>query len=553
VLQLATILGPRLNDPDSFKTLNLTPAQTTAAMSELMERRVLRDGGSGFEFTNELIRARFYLKIPAILRRRLHDVVADNLLARIAEGVGIPGLEVAWHCIRARRCEEATPFLMTGAREAIMHGAPDEAARALSSALGHLRGRTRDEAALLLAETYQEMGRWEEALLYLSHFDSRGDPDSQNEHVAEILEIESRRQLHAYEASELEQHAQSLITKIRSGAAATVCARAALVVSGVVSDLRNQEVSEEAWMAVHEMRLERFGRWDRSKVLLARARTSYQVRRQDSGLGEALEAASLLEETGVTDTTFVRTLTGFGAIACAQGRYSEGLAPLERAYAAACRLDNQSLVCQAAYNRAICLSRIGSPEEHLRWANLAKAASEHLAPGAYERSGAAAQVALAHLALHAHGPVKEALEWLDQESRTARYRWVLQGIEFFKADLNWLLGRKRAAFSAVSNAREIAREALGIGFVGMFARWGTLSLLREGNPEQAWEELRGPYSLLRRLDAKDRADVLCCIHTVDAQMRLPFENIDIQAREALACLPVQCSEELQRLGLRLPN
>lgn len=434
-----------------------------------------------------------------------------------------------------------------------MHGAPDEAARALSSALGHLKGRIRDEAALLLAETYQEMGRWEEALLYLPNFDTRGDPDSQNEQVAEILEIESRRQLHSYEASELEQHAHSLITRIRSGAAPTVRVRAALVVSGVVSDLRNQAVSEEAWMAVHEMRLERFGGWDRSKVLLARARTTYQVRRQDSGLGEAMEAASLLEEAGATDTTFVRTQTGFGAIACAQGRYFEGLAPLERAYVAACRLDNSSLMCQAAYNRAICLSRIGSPEEHRRWASLAKSASEHLAPGAYERSGAAAQVALANLALHIHGPVEEALEWLDQESRTARYRWVLQCTELFKADLNWLLGRKRAAFNAVSRAREIAREALGIGFVGMFARWGTLWLLKEGNPEQAWEELREPYSLLPRLDAKDRADVLCSIHTVDAQMRLPLDNIDIQAREALACLPVQCSEELQRLGLRLPS
>jgi DNA-binding SARP family transcriptional activator/tetratricopeptide (TPR) repeat protein len=551
VLQLVTILGPRLNDPESLGLLGFTPRQMTGAMTELIERRVLRDAGAGVEFTNELIRARLYLRIPAAVRRRLHGAVAESLLARTAAEAGIPGLEVAWHCIRARRGEEATPFLMTGAREAIMHGAPDEAARALSSALRQLKGRARDEATVLLAETYQEMARWEEALHYLRQLDLTSDP--QQEQIAEILRIESKRQLHAFEVSELEDRARALIARIRGDLAPTVRARAALVISNIVCDLRDQSVFEEAWAAVHELTLDHFSTWERSKVLLAKARTTYHMRRQDSGLREAMETASLLEQAGATDSTFVRTHTGFGAIACAQGRYHDGLAPLERAYLAACRLDNPLLMCQAAYNRAVCLSRIGDPEEHRHWAILAREASNFLAPGMYERAAAATQVALASLSLQSYGPVEEVLEFLDAECKCGWNPWILQSTELFKADLNWLLGRKKVALGAVRKARAISGEALDIGFVGTFARWGTLLHMKEGNAIGAWEELRQSYELLPRLDAKDRADILCSIFTVGTYTQVPVPDIASQAREALASLPARCAQEMISLGLRLPS
>lgn len=551
-LQLATILGPRLNDPESFDLLGLTPAQAAAAMTELMDRRLLRDPGSGLEFTNELIRARLYLKIPAPVRRRLHDVIADGLLARTVAGANIPGLEIAWHCIRARRSEEATPFLMRGAREAIMHGAPDEAARALSSALGHLKGRARDEAALLLAETYQEMGQWKEARSYLESLDL-GRVEHHLQELAQVLDIESRRQLHEYHPTQLKGLVDALIGTIRHGTSSTTRARAAVVVAGVVSNLKNQAVSEDAWTAVHEIGLESFDKLDRSRVLLARAQTAYQMRKHDSGLSEALAAATLLEETGATDSTFVSIQTGVGAIACSQGRYQDSLAPLERAYHAASRLDNLHLMCQAACNRAVSLSRIGTPEEHRRWATFARIASQRLAPGTYERANSAVQCGLASIASNRRESVEEALEWLDHESREARHIWVQQCIEFYKADLNWLLGRKRLALWAVARARAIATEALAIGFVGTCARWATIWLLKEGAPEQAWEELSIAYGRIAALDAKDRADVLCSIYTVNCQIPLPLENIEDLARRSLAHLPFQYSAELSRMGLLLPH
>jgi len=552
-LQLATILGPRLNDPESFDLLGLTPAQAAAAMTELMERRLLRDAGSGLEFTNELIRARLYLKIPAAVRRRLHHTIADSLLARTAAGAEIPGLEVAWHCIRARRSEEATPFLMTGAREAIVHGAPDEAARALSSALGHLKGRARDEAALLLAETYQEMARWEEALIYVGDLESERAGDPAIGQLATILAIESRRHLDHFSISDLFGIAHNLIEVTRHGVDSSIRARAALSASYIAAVLKDQSVSERVRLAIQEVPLQGFDTWNRIKVLLARAHSSYQARDLDPGLSEVLEAAKLLEQAGATDTTFVRIQTGFGAIACVRGKYAEGLLPLERAYSAASRLDNPDLMCQAALNRAICLSRLGTPDEHRRWATFARSASEHATRGTYERVSSTVQYALASLEMNGRGVAHAALTELDQEAKEIRHPWLLQCIELYKADLNWLLARKRAAFTAVSRAREIAEEALAIGFIGTFARWGTLWLLKDGRFGEAWDELRKPFELLPRLDAKDQAEVLCCIHTVNAEYRVPLENISELTRRALACLPYQYSKQLSQMGLLLPD
>ncbi|HSE54065.1 MAG TPA: AAA family ATPase, partial [Gemmatimonadales bacterium] len=266
VLQLVTILGPRLNDPESLGLLGFTPRQMTGAMTELVERRVLRDAGAGLEFTNELIRARLYLRIPAALRRRLHGVVAESLLARTAAGVGIPGLEVAWHCIRARRAEEATPFLMTGAREAIMHGAPDEAARALSSALRQLKGRTRDEATVLLAETYQEMARWEEALECLTSGNSWSDPTWKE--LSAVLDIESRRHISELDVTALTSIARTLIGVMSSAKYHATKARAAIAASCVAVELKDQELSAVARAAMNDVDDGCLDVMSRSRVLL---------------------------------------------------------------------------------------------------------------------------------------------------------------------------------------------------------------------------------------------------------------------------------------------
>jgi predicted ATPase len=53
VLNLAAVLGHRLNDMNMYTLVDLSLGQTMTGMAELVNRRVLRDGATGLEFVNE--------------------------------------------------------------------------------------------------------------------------------------------------------------------------------------------------------------------------------------------------------------------------------------------------------------------------------------------------------------------------------------------------------------------------------------------------------------------------------------------------------------------
>jgi hypothetical protein len=64
VLNLASILGARLNDLPMYQLVDLSVAQTMAGMARLTELRLLRDGGHALDFRNEVIRAHAYFGVP---------------------------------------------------------------------------------------------------------------------------------------------------------------------------------------------------------------------------------------------------------------------------------------------------------------------------------------------------------------------------------------------------------------------------------------------------------------------------------------------------------
>ena len=164
VVNLASILGQRLNDLAMYALVDLTIGQTMTGFAELVERRLLRDGGQRLEFVNELVRAHVYVAVPSPLRKVLHGEIADRLIEQEGRGEAVPGLETAWHCMRAGRVAEAPPYLLRGAREAVFHGAPHEAELALRTGMPALVADDRAEAALILAEAHQEQAAWTESL-----------------------------------------------------------------------------------------------------------------------------------------------------------------------------------------------------------------------------------------------------------------------------------------------------------------------------------------------------------------------------------------------------
>ncbi|MEO8031517.1 MAG: AAA family ATPase, partial [Gemmatimonadota bacterium] len=130
VLNLAAVLGNRLNDLEMYGLVDLTLARTMTGMTALNDLRLLRDNGHDLGFRNELIRAQAYMNVPSTLRRALHARVAQRLMDGLSEQPPT-GLELAWHCFRAGRTDEGQKYLLTGAREAIDEGAVCEAELAL--------------------------------------------------------------------------------------------------------------------------------------------------------------------------------------------------------------------------------------------------------------------------------------------------------------------------------------------------------------------------------------------------------------------------------------
>ena len=69
VLYTAAILGRHLNEPGMYALADLTASQMMHGLGRLTDLRILRDGGTGLEFANDLVRGQAYISVPLSLRR----------------------------------------------------------------------------------------------------------------------------------------------------------------------------------------------------------------------------------------------------------------------------------------------------------------------------------------------------------------------------------------------------------------------------------------------------------------------------------------------------
>jgi hypothetical protein len=479
--------------------------------------------------------------------------VAERLLAAVAAGETLPGLEVAWHCIRARRPDEGTPFLMSGAREAITHGAPDEAARALATGVRHLKGRVRDEALLLLAETYQEMAEWKGALESVSELSPTFKEDSYLAELEQILETESRYHLDYYSTKELVPVIENLIAIGRGSPHPGIRVRAALAAATHAGGLRMPDLISRANEAVSGMALNLLSEADRSKVLTIQAFTHYHRREPGKGFAEVRAAANLLLDSRTANSHYVFINIGLGATACIIGDYTGALHSAEVAYAAAKRLDHVGHMGQAACNIALCNYRLGAIRESLNWGITAREISKRTPPGSYERIHSASLCGRSYAKLGDTKEAGQAMNWLRQDSRACKLPWTRQSADLFQADMAWLLGEKKLAFEYVREARDLCREPLAIGLTGQFGRWSTLYLLDIGQAAAAHRWLLRTYRQLDQFDAMDQAELLCSLLHLGRFVNIDTQDVAGQARTVLARLPTACAVELRELGLILSD
>ena len=134
-LDLAAILGRRLNEVALYSAIDLSPGQAAEALSRLKDEGYLREVRGELEFRNELIRAQAYYAVASGIRQHLHRRVADLLMQSHSEDDKTISLEIAWHHLRGNDVSRAGPFAIEGAEAVLAVGAPHGAQEILEAIL----------------------------------------------------------------------------------------------------------------------------------------------------------------------------------------------------------------------------------------------------------------------------------------------------------------------------------------------------------------------------------------------------------------------------------
>lgn len=506
VLCLAAILGPRLNDISLYSIADVSIGEIMAGMGKLVEHRILRDNGHNLEFCNELVRGEAYLAVPSGVRRMLHGKIAERLLILEESGHHIPGLEIAWHLIRAGQTEDATPYLLRGSREAMRRGAPHEAERSLGSGIGHLKEPEKTDALLLLAETLHEQGKWANVLATLGTCDIR--PNDGREDVRTLLSTEPRRRLELISnvdedltALDLLRIAESANTSIH------IRARALSNASYLLVDKSSAHLSERLSSAVDTLPWDTLTLDDLPHAAVARAILCYNVRDVTGAEGILLTAIDKLQGRGISNLATTSLFIALGNVYSSAGKYAEALKHNTIAFDLGMKIGNDALTARIAGNNAMCALRLGHLDEAVGWSRQALARD-----GMSDADVASKALCHSSLALALQGKVHETerqLTNLQSLPDRTRSQYIRQNCYLFAADILSLLERPREALvTARKGTRGGLARPCSVRSAGIFARWLVASV-EDGRDRERVSAIVREILDLRNLDKIDKAEALC--------------------------------------------
>ena len=545
-LWIATILGPRLNDLTFFVLVHLEGNRLIAALAELNALRILREVGGRLEFSNELMRARLYLQVPSGIRIELHGRVAERLIEADSKGEDISGLEIAWHCIRARKPTIATPYLMQGARRAIDSGASDEAARALSTALKHLKGRDRDEGILLLAETLQEMADWKGSLEVLEEIERKRKIDPEHRGIRDILILNGRRGISFYSVTDQEKVALAILDNIPRSSAEVAC-RSALLVARIAADLRSQRASQATRQALDNMPVNELSPRLRAMHDLALAMCVYYTGENDLSLAILRQCIDRLPD--LADSTAVSLYSGIGVISCRIGDYRLGRQASYKALDMAKRLGNDLLACTVCGNLAVQSFRLGEYAKAREHATMACRLSRTQPSATFDRIRGSYFHGMSELFGRLDGDHDSSLNNLIAAASAAENPWTRQFAYLYLADLYHVRGDKRAAVQAAKEGIRMSDLPLTSSVSGAYARWYAILTARGKDAESGLKRLLQISQEFTSLDYIDCAELDCAVLYLMGKIGSTDGDRAARLRARLAALPVPVSHQLARLGI----
>ena len=508
VLNLASVLGHRLNDLPMYGVIDLSFGQTMAGLSELSELRVLRDGSHGLEFVNELIRASAYASVPPSLRRALHSSVVDRLLNDPRKRDLASGLEIAWHCIRAGREGEATPHLLSGARDAIRNGAPDVAEHALSSALPWLVEPEATEARFLLVEVLQEQGRWMESLDRLSEIEEADSRERRERFL--VYSALAKHNLGNSRSQEMLRRLPAIVALARDCPDIGIRVRAARVGALIAALDPDWSIAYALLTIVDGIPDSELDPDSMGRLVLAKSMLLYQIGRTSESWVLASSGVEELRKRGAANLVMIQLQVGLGSIKSREGQYEEASKCYETAFQMALRLGNDTQLSTVAGNLALCAGRLGRYEKQLEYAGkISRVGSEFQG---YVEVQKAYATGFAHAFRGRRTETFRAISELEERLVGPVPAWMLQAWSLWKADLLLILGRKQEAFSGINQAFiHYEHRLLMRAFAGPFARWIALTAITSDEKGRARKILDGLAGDLGSYDFLDQVEILCAL------------------------------------------
>lgn len=545
VLNVAAVLGHRLNDLTLYSIADLGPGQVMPGMADLVRHRVLRDGGRGLEFVNEFLRTAAYLEVPSPVRRALHAGIAERLIDEQRRGVPFLGLEIAWHATRAGRAAEVPAYLLKGATEAIAQGALDAAARALSTALQQLAPADHTAAALLLTEVLQEQGRWTESANVLLT-----EPAARSSPLGTIFATLAEHRTEAPAGQQLARDVERLHSIVESDSPMHVRLKAANAAAQLMGDVRDQAIAQALLMAVEMLRRDTLTEDEQNQLNLCRAQLLYYAGRQRDTLKVLTEVISFFQARGVANSTLVRAYTGLGAVRCYQGKYEEARTEYIAGYSIAARIGNEPQQAILAAHLALCCLRLGDYNDQLEWSRKAAAIGHPFSryqelQAAYYQAFALAMRGDASGSLHTFAA-------MDSRIPPESPHWLTQAWKLFRADVFCLCNQQAAALAQAREALALPHPILRApSFAGAFARWLALVSEKEGTLDATRSILEDLGRKLDVFDALDRAEITCA-RLIASGSVVVADKLQSELARQLAGLPSAVVSQLGRLGaLRL--
>jgi tetratricopeptide (TPR) repeat protein len=546
VLNLAAILGNRLNDLEMYGLVDLTLARTMTGMTALADLRLLRDNGKELGFRNELIRAQAYMNLPSTLRRALHSRVADRLIAGQTDRP-VTGLELAWHCFRGGRPEEGRDYLITGAREAIDGGAVCEAELALRSAIESLSGRRRILASLLLAESLNDQARWGESLAMLSSVETL----ESTEHANHLFILRATAEWHCGTSNPNEsgEKLRAFSELVMNEPRVDLCIAAIRAATAILADdfdaqrahnllLRCREISKRnatktqvALLAVEEMTLAHFSGLES------------ESQRIELLVAEALEHGWL--HLGSAAAVAVNMCLGSRRLS--DGDYEGGLVYFSRAFEAGINLGNKKTLARSAGNLALCYDRLGDFDKSLHWAKIGL-------ESAYEWQDASRfkLIQLMAWAYAMKGETSSALKALNTdkaEGMTFKPAWARQASLILTSDVLWVLGRRSDAIEcAIEATTGPFSRPLNRFYAGPFCRALARSGAKRGEEQDHLERIESIALSAGRLDAIDEADIVSSRLVLRIRLGRELGDLPHVLARSLECLPKAVVGRLAKLG-----